>query len=82
MNERERGLQPLDEAATGCTLVFVPNGRLYQPLSALAVLAGLNARGFSGVCECYIRPGILDGEYLMAWESMATRRMTAGGERS
>jgi hypothetical protein len=65
MEERERGLQPLDEAATGCTLVFVPTGRLYQPLSALAVLAGLYARQFSGVCECFIRPGVQGGRYLM-----------------
>ena len=65
MEERERGLRPLDDTATGCTLVFVPTGRMYQPLSALAVLAGLNGRSFSGVCECYIRPGVRDGEYLM-----------------
>jgi hypothetical protein len=65
MDKRERGLQPLDENVTGCTLVFVPTGRMYQPLSALAVLAGLNAKGFSGVCECYIRPDVRDAEYLM-----------------
>lgn len=65
MEERERGLQPLDAAATGCTLVFVPTGRMYQPLAALAVLAGLNAQGFTGTCECYIRPEVRDGEYLM-----------------
>jgi hypothetical protein len=65
VDEQERGVQPLDVAATGCTLAFVPTGRMYQPLSALAVLAGLNAKGFSGVCECYIRPGVHDGEYLM-----------------
>jgi hypothetical protein len=65
MDDRERGLQPLEDAATGCTLVFVPAGRMYQPLSALAVLAGLYGRRFSGVCECYIRPRIRDGEYLM-----------------
>lgn len=65
MDERERGLQPLEDAATGCTLVFVPTGRMYQPLSALAVLAGLHARGFSGVCECYIRPGVRGGKYRM-----------------
>jgi hypothetical protein len=58
-------LQPLDDDATGCTLVFVPTGRMYQPLSALAVLAALHGRGFSGVCECYIRPGVRDGEYWM-----------------
>src|SRR5436190_1464789 len=65
MNERERGLQPLDGSATGCTLVFIPAGRLYQPMSALAVLAGLHAQDFSGVCECYLRPDVRDGEYLM-----------------
>lgn len=65
MKECERGLESLDEAATGCTLVFVPTGRMYQPLSTLAVLAGLYGRGFSGVCECYIRPGTEGGEYLM-----------------
>lgn len=65
MDECETGLQPLGDAATGCTLVFLPTGRMYQPLAALAVLAGLNARGFSGVCECYIRPGVRDGEYRM-----------------
>ena len=65
MGERECGWQPLDADATGCTLVFVPTGRMYQPLSALAVLAGLHGRGFSGVCECYIRPGVRDGEYVM-----------------
>jgi hypothetical protein len=65
MDERERGLQLLDESATGCTLVFVPTGLMYQPLSALAVLAGLHGRGFTGICECYIRPDIQDGEYLM-----------------
>ena len=68
MDEREIGFQPLDDDATGCTLVFVPTDptdSMYQPLCALAVLAGLNARGFSGVCECYIRPDIRAGEYLM-----------------
>jgi hypothetical protein len=58
-------LQPLDEAATGCTLMFIPAGPIYQPSAALAVLAGLYGRGFSGTCECYIRPGVTDGEYLM-----------------
>jgi hypothetical protein len=68
VDEREVGLQPLDDAATGCTLVFVPAdpaSTIHQPMSALAVLAGLHARGFSGVCECYIRPDVRDGEYLM-----------------
>jgi hypothetical protein len=65
MEERERGVQPLDDDATGCTLPFVPTGRMYQPLSALAVLAALNGKGFSGVCECYIQPGVRDGEYRM-----------------
>lgn len=65
VDERERGLQPLDDAATGCALAFVPAGDMYQPLSALAVLAGLNAKRFTGICECYIRPGIRDGEYRM-----------------
>jgi hypothetical protein len=65
MNDCEQGLQPLDDATTGCTLVFVPTGPMYQPLSALAVLAGLYGRGFSGVCECYLRPGVPDGEYQM-----------------
>jgi hypothetical protein len=65
MDEREPGVRPLDDAATGCTLVFRPTGRMYQPMAALAVLAGLNARGFSGTCECYIRPGVNNGEYLM-----------------
>jgi hypothetical protein len=65
MDERERGLQPLDDGATGCTLVFVPCSRMYQPLSALALLAGLYPRTLSGVCECYIRPGVRNGKYLM-----------------
>jgi hypothetical protein len=65
MDQRESGLQPLEDAAIACTLVFVPAGPMYQPLSALAILAGLNGRGFSGVCECYLRPEVRDGEYLM-----------------
>jgi hypothetical protein len=65
MEERERGLQPLDDGATGCTLVFVPSSPPYQYFSALAVLAGLYPRKFSGVCECYLRPGLQDGRYLM-----------------
>jgi hypothetical protein len=65
MEEREPGLLPLDDEATGCTLVFTPAGRMYQPMSALAVLAGLFARNFTGVCECYLRPGVHEGEYLM-----------------
>jgi hypothetical protein len=65
MDERERGMQLLDDAATGCTLTFIPTGKAYQPLSALAVLAGLNGKKFSGICECYIRPGVRDGAYLM-----------------
>jgi hypothetical protein len=65
MDERERGVQPLDTGAAGCTLTFIPTGRLYQPLSALAVLAALHAKGFTGVCECYIRPGVPDAEYRM-----------------
>ena len=65
MDEHERGLQPLDDDATGCTLVFVPSSRMYQGPSALAVLAGLYPRKFSSVCECYIRPGVRDGKYLM-----------------
>jgi hypothetical protein len=43
MDERERGLQPLEDAATGCTLVFVPAGPMYQPLSALASSPGCTA---------------------------------------
>ena len=65
MEEREPGVQPLDDAATGCLLAFGPIGRMYQPMSALGVLAGLNAKGFTGLCECYIRPGLHGGEYLM-----------------
>ena len=65
MEERKRRLQTLDDAATGCTLAFIPTGRMYQPLSALAILAGLNAKQFTGTCECYIRPGVRGGEYLM-----------------
>jgi len=65
MDERKRGLQPLDDEATGCTLVFVPSSPPYQYFSALAVLAGLYPRKFSGVCECYIQPDIHDGRYLM-----------------
>jgi hypothetical protein len=65
MDERERGLLPLDDDARGCTLVFIPTGCVYQPTSALAVLAGLHALEFSGVCECYIRPDVKGGEYLM-----------------
>ena len=62
MDEREVGLQPLDDAVTGCALVFVPAdpaSTIHQPMSALAVLAGLHARGFSGICECYY-PGTKD----------------------
>jgi hypothetical protein len=65
MDEREVGLQPLEEEATGCTLVFIPSSPAYQYMSALAVLAGLFARKFSGVCECYIQPELDDGKYLM-----------------
>jgi hypothetical protein len=65
MEERERGLKSLDEVSTGCTLVFVPQSDMYQPLSALAILAGLNAMGFTGTCECYIQPTLRSGEYLM-----------------
>lgn len=28
VEEREPGVRPLDDAATGCTLVFVPTGRM------------------------------------------------------
>ncbi|MCI0460933.1 MAG: hypothetical protein L0Z62_28625 [Gemmataceae bacterium] len=66
MTDGERNAQAINEAATGCTLVFVPGSPLYQPMAALAVLAGLNGKRFSGTCECYIRPGLRDGEYLMA----------------
>jgi hypothetical protein len=65
MDERELGLQPLDDVATGSTLVFVPSSPAYQYMSALAMLAGLFARKFSGVCECYIQPDVHDGKYLM-----------------
>lgn len=68
MDERVVGVQTLNNAVTGCTLAFIPADPvdgMYQPLSALAVLAGLNACEFSGVCECYLRPSIEDGEYLM-----------------
>src|SRR5262249_40224414 len=65
MDEREVGLQPLHDAATGRTLVFAAIGRMYQPMSALAILAALNGKGFTGVCECYLRPDVRDGEYLM-----------------
>lgn len=65
MEEREPGVQPLDDDAAGCTLVFTPIGLIYQPMAALGVLAGLNAKEFNGLCECYIRPGVTDGEYLM-----------------
>lgn len=62
---REPGLMPLPDDGEGCTLAFTVLGKSYQPLSALAILAGLHARGFSGVCECYIRPGVTDDRYLM-----------------
>ena len=62
---REPGFQPLDGAATGCTLVFFVAGGMYQPLAALALLAALHAKAFDGACECYIRPGVEDGRYLM-----------------
>lgn len=65
MDEREVGFQPLDDGTTGCTLSFATTGRMYQPMSALAVLAALNGKEFNGVCECYIRSGIRNGEYLM-----------------
>jgi hypothetical protein len=65
MDEREPGLQPLDGEATGFTLVFLPLSRMYQHPAALAVIAGLYPRKFSGVCECYIRPDFRDGKYLM-----------------
>jgi hypothetical protein len=68
MDEREVGLQLLDDSVTGCTLVFVPAdpfSSIHEPMSALAVLAGLHGRRFTGVCECYIRPDVYKGEYLM-----------------
>jgi hypothetical protein len=65
VEEREAGVQPLEDAVTACTLVFVRTGRMYQPLAALALLAGLHAKHFTGTCECYIRPGIRDGQYWM-----------------
>ncbi len=65
MNEREVGLQALDDGATGCTLVFIPSSPEYQYLSALAMLAGLYARKFTGECECYIQRDFEDGKYLM-----------------
>jgi hypothetical protein len=65
MTTPEHELQPLAESVTGCTLTFVPTGDAYQPLAALAVLAALNAKGFTGTCECYIRPGTRSGKYLM-----------------
>jgi hypothetical protein len=65
MDERELGLQPLADDVTGCTLVFVPSSRMYQHMSALAVIAGLYSRKFTGVCECYIQAGLRDGKYLM-----------------
>jgi hypothetical protein len=30
MEERDRGVQPLDDVATGCTLAFVPTGKLFR----------------------------------------------------
>jgi hypothetical protein len=65
MDERERGLQVLAEDATGCILVFVPTSRMFQPLAALAVLAGLFARKFSGVCEYYLHRGLVDGAHVI-----------------
>lgn len=65
MDEREPGYQPLDGDADGHTLMFLPTGRMYQPLSALAILAALHARRFTGVCECYIRTEGPDDEYMM-----------------
>jgi hypothetical protein len=65
MAGRNRKVQPLAEGVLGCTLAFVPLGEMYQPRAALALLAGLNAKGFTGTCECYIRPDVEDGEYLM-----------------
>lgn len=65
MDEREPGLQPLGRNTIGCTLSLVPTGRMYQPMSALAVLAGLNGKGFAGVCECYIQQECEDDRYRM-----------------
>ncbi len=66
MEERERGLRLLDDDVTGCMLVFVPSSRSFQPLSALAVLAALYGRKFSGVCEYYLDPGVQgDGKHLV-----------------
>ena len=66
MRNGERDAESIDEDEVGCTLVFVPISPMYQPMAALAVLAGLNGKRFSGTCECYIRPEVRDGEYLMA----------------
>lgn len=55
----------LDPQTWGHSLYFAITGDLYQPLTALAVLAGLFARQFTGYCECYIHTEIKDGQYMM-----------------
>jgi hypothetical protein len=66
MTQRECDLFPIEESVIGYVLSFEPVGPMYQPMAALAVIAGLNGKQFSGACECYIRPGTPDGEYVMA----------------
>jgi hypothetical protein len=62
---REPGLQPLAHGADGVTLAFTVVGKMYQPMAALGILAGLHGREFTGVCECYLRPGVDGDQYMM-----------------
>jgi hypothetical protein len=57
------GYRRLPPATKGYFLLFLPRGSHYLPLSALAVLSGLNAKRFSGVCECYMARAAVEGSY-------------------
>jgi hypothetical protein len=62
-NDEAQGYQRLPPETKGYFLLFLPGGRDYLPLSALAVLSGLYAKHFSGVCECYMAREAVDGSY-------------------
>ncbi|MBY0231629.1 MAG: hypothetical protein K2W96_20280 [Gemmataceae bacterium] len=56
-----------DPATRGVVFVFDATlSEIHQPMAALALLAGLNGKGFTGTAECLIRPGDEGGECRMA----------------
>ena len=73
MTEGQRNAQEIAASSIGCTLVFEPVSPLYQPMAALAVLAGLNGKRFA------VKMWVPESAGVAAAPSAKRKRSAAGG---